>query len=106
MTKNINSSPNLEGFHSFLMPTRTEPETKKLFMGHSICSLHRSFNDSCNLCNQGSWVEIEYVSEDAERYRKLRKIALEKHDLEATVALGQLDFIQDEEGFDACVEGL
>jgi hypothetical protein len=32
----------------------------KMFMWHSICSIHRSHNKDCGMCNAGSWMEIGY----------------------------------------------
>ena len=41
---------------------------------------------------------------DAERYRFLRNLAMQRGDLESFVALAQLDFYADEKGFDHCVD--
>ena len=49
---------------------------------------------------------IEVIHKDAERYRKLRDIALTKGNLEATIALGQFDFIKTSEEFDNNVDKL
>jgi hypothetical protein len=52
---------------------------------------------------------IEYAKElakDAARYHKLRDIAVIKGNLEATVAINQLDFIGNNDGFDAAIDSL
>ena len=46
------------------------------------------------------------LERDADRYRKLRHIACERGDLEATIALGQFDFLCDNDKFDAAVDAL
>jgi hypothetical protein len=52
---------------------------------------------------------IEYAKElakDAARYHKLREIAVIRSNLEATVAINQLDFIGNNDGFDAAIDNL
>lgn len=53
----------------------------------------------------GLYAIIGAVALDAARYRKLRTLAVESHDLEAFVALKQLDYGTTEQ-FDAAVESL
>jgi hypothetical protein len=49
---------------------------------------------------------IESESRDAERYRKLRAMAIKNGKLEAIVALGQFDFLVSETAFDAAVDAI
>ena len=49
-------------------------------------------------------VEPDPLREDAMRYRKLRSLALQGGDLEAFVALEQLDHLRTNEEFDAAVD--
>jgi hypothetical protein len=43
---------------------------------------------------------------DQERYQFLRRLAVEEGRLEATVALGQMDFLPSEEAFDQLIDDL
>jgi len=57
------------------------------------------------------WPELsvadgEKLIKDAKRYRKLRDLAVVKNDLEATVALGMFDFLNDADRFDAKVDAI
>lgn len=48
----------------------------------------------------------EKIVKDAERYRKLRGFALNGGNLEAYVAINQLDYILDSDKFDTTVDNI
>lgn len=50
-------SKNLLFNHQYiLIPFKTEDG--KMFQWFSICSRHRGFDATCDLCQTGSWVEV------------------------------------------------
>ena len=50
--------------------------------------------------------QLAKSDKDANRYRKLRALALNGGRLEATIALEQIDYISDSDKIDACVDEL
>jgi len=73
MSDGLPSEYLLNSYNYFLEPVLLKDG--KMFMWYSICSHHQGHYPGCDMCQAGSWQEIERVISDEEReyFEQLRK---------------------------------